>query len=114
MWRMKVQNLLSTPVQANLLALTVENEATTNQVYNAALGDRTCLNDLHYRLRESLVHRLPHLKDAQPTHRNFRGGDVRDSLADISETQRLLGYLPSHRIDKGLKDSMAWYVSPLT
>ena len=42
--------------------------------------------------------------------RDFRAGDVRHSLADIGKAALLLGYVPSHRIDAGLQESMAWYL----
>ncbi|MBU1962816.1 MAG: NAD-dependent epimerase/dehydratase family protein [Gammaproteobacteria bacterium] len=100
-------------VQANLLAATVEGEAATNQVYNVAVGDRTSLNDLFETIRSLLEVRYPHLEGIEPAHRDFRPGDVRHSLADISKAQELLGYSPSHRIHEGLTEAMAWYVPSL-
>jgi UDP-N-acetylglucosamine 4-epimerase len=44
---------------------------------------------------------------------NFREVDVRHSLADISKAGKLLGFKPTHRIDEGLKQAMAWYVAHL-
>ena len=37
---------------------------------------------------------------------DFRAGDVRHSLADISKGKELLGYQPSHRIDEGLQEAL--------
>ena len=31
--------------------------------------------------------------------------------ADISKARRLLGYVPSHRIEEGVRVAMPWYVS---
>ncbi len=100
-------------VQANLLAATVEDENAVNQVYNVAVGDRTTLNQLYFHLRESLVSHFPHLNDATPVYGEFRAGDVRHSLADISKGEKLLGYTPIHRIDTGLKEAMTWYIHHL-
>jgi len=97
-------------IQANLLAATVTNMDATNQVYNVALGDRTSLNQLYFHLRDDLASKFSHLKDASPVYRDFRAGDVRHSLADVGKAQRLIGYQPTHRIDKGLKEAMDWYV----
>jgi len=105
---------IANTVQANLLAATVENEAATNQVYNVAVGDRTTLNDLFEAIRSTLEPRFPHLKGFRPSYMDFRAGDVRHSLADISKAQRLLGYAPSHRIKEGLVEAMDWYVDDLT
>ncbi|MCX7144176.1 MAG: NAD-dependent epimerase/dehydratase family protein [Proteobacteria bacterium] len=101
-------------VQANLLAATVDDEAATNQVYNVAVGERTCLNELYGHLRDNLTQRFPNLKDARPVYREFRAGDVRHSLADIRKAQAMLGYQPSHRVGEGLKEAMAWYANGLT
>lgn len=97
-------------VQANLLAATTTNPEAVNQVYNVAVGDRTTLNELYADLQENLAPFFSHLKEAKPTYRDFRAGDVRHSLADISKAQNLLGYRPTYRIGQGLKEAMAWYV----
>lgn len=102
---------IANAVQANLLAATVEGEEATNQVYNVAVGDRTTLNDLFEAIRSRLAPQFPHLADFRPSYRDFRAGDVRHSLADISKARTLLGYEPSHRIDDGLREAMDWYVA---
>lgn len=119
--------------QINLLAATVSDDAMpaqaemegivmpaqagiqsyispTNQVYNVAVGDRTTLNELYEQLHLNLLPAYPHLQNIGPVYRDFRGGDVRHSLADISKAVTLLGYQPSHRIGQGLKIAMNWYV----
>ncbi len=101
---------IANTIQANLLAATTEKPDATNQVFNVAVGDRTTLNELCGFLLKHLGERYPHLKDYRPTYRDFRAGDVRHSLADIGKAATLLGYSPSHRIDAGLKESMAWYI----
>ena len=100
-------------IQMNILAATAADEAA-NQVYNVALQDRTSLNELYEAIRSLLEPRFPHLKDSKPDYREFRAGDVRHSLADISKAKKLLGYEPSHRITEGLKIAMAWYVKNLS
>jgi UDP-N-acetylglucosamine 4-epimerase len=96
--------------QANLLAATVENATALNQVYNVAVGDRTSLNQLYEQLRLNLERAFAHLKQAKPVYRDFRGGDVRHSLADIAKAKTLLGYQPRCHVGDGLKLAMAWYV----
>ena len=97
-------------VQANLLAATAENDEATNQIYNIAVGDRTTLIQLLEAIRSILEPRFPHLKDFKPQFRDFRAGDVRHSLADITKARTLLGYEPSHRIREGLEEAIDWYV----
>ena len=105
---------IANTVQANLLAATAEHPDAANQVYNVAVGDRTTLNDLFEAIRATLEPRFPHLKGFKPSYRDFRAGDVRHSLADISKARRLLGYAPSHRIREGLVEAMDWYVNDLS
>ncbi|MBI5626770.1 MAG: NAD-dependent epimerase/dehydratase family protein [Nitrosomonadales bacterium] len=112
-------NLLATTVRSPRpqagegLGESVEGDPT-NQVYNVAVGDRTTLNQLYEQLRLNLLTSYPHLQDAKPVYRDFRAGDVRHSLADISKAATLLGYQPTHRIGEGLKVAMEWYVQHLT
>lgn len=102
---------IANTVQANLLAATVTSDEATNQVYNVAVGDRTTLNDLFEAIRVLLAPRFQHLADFKPNYRDFRAGDVRHSLADVTKARTLLGYEPSHRIGEGLQEAMAWYVA---
>mgnify|MGYP000970546766 CR=1 FL=1 len=102
---------IANAVQANLLAATAMGEDATNQVYNVAVGDRTTLNDLFEAIRGLLEPRFPHLQGFKPSYRDFRAGDVRHSLADVTKARTLLGYEPSHRIGEGLREAMDWYVA---
>ena len=99
--------------QANLLAATSENAAAPNQVYNVAVGDRTSLNQLYDELQLNLAPIYPHLKQVKPVYRDFRGGDVRHSLADITKAKTLIGYHPKYQVGEGLKLAMGWYVKHL-
>jgi UDP-N-acetylglucosamine 4-epimerase len=98
-------------IQANLLAATA-NHPALNQVYNMAVGDRTTLKQLFALVRDNLVpFGVP--ANTEPEYREFRAGDVRHSLADISKAQQFLGYQPSHTIADGIAQSMGWYQSHL-
>ncbi len=100
-------------IQANLLAATSQHAEAANQVYNVAVGDRTTLNQLFEAIRALLAPKYPHLADFKPHYRDFRAGDVRHSLADISKARTRLGYEPTHRIGEGLAEAMDWYVADL-
>ncbi len=101
-------------VQANLLAATVENEQATNQVYNVAFGERTTLNELYQYIKDRVIDANPSAKEAKPVHRDFRAGDVRHSLADISKAKELIGYEPQFSITTGLDKAAKWYIENLT
>jgi len=97
-------------VQANILASVVTDPEARNQVYNVAVGDRTTLNQLYGLLRDGLAAEGVG-RDALPTYRDFRAGDVRHSQADVSKARRLLGYEPSHTLKQGLEEALSWYVA---
>ena len=98
-------------VQANLLAASTENQEALNSVYNIAVGDQTSLNHL-YKLIQNKARKLnPNLALMAPIYREFRAGDVKHSLADISRAKSLLGYSPTHRIFQGLDEVVEWYLN---
>lgn len=95
-------------VQANLLAATASDNAK-NHVYNVAVGDRTSLNKLFSCLKETLAaNGIVYKKKA--IYRDFRGGDVRHSQADISKAEQHLGYAPGFSIQDGIRCAMPWYI----
>jgi UDP-N-acetylglucosamine 4-epimerase len=96
-------------VQANILAATATDRKAINQNYNIAIGERTTLNELFQFLQSSLRRRNPALANQHPVYRDFRPGDVRHSLADVSKAERLLGYSPEVRVKDGLEQAMDWY-----
>ncbi len=96
-------------VQANLLAALTTDEAAVNQVYNVAYGERTTLNELFALVRDQVSKDRPEAADAEPVYRDFRPGDVRHSLADISKARDLLGYAPTHSVRDGLSEARVWY-----
>jgi UDP-N-acetylglucosamine/UDP-N-acetylgalactosamine 4-epimerase len=97
-------------VQANLLAASARNPAALNEVYNIAVGERTTLNELFRVLQNSLRAQEPALPPQAPVYREFRPGDVRHSVADVSKAKQLLGYAPTHRIQAGIEAAMSWYL----
>ena len=88
-------------------------EEALDQAYNVALGEQTSLNELFEMLRDALAPRLPHLRNARPVHREPRAGDLPFSRADISKSERLLGYRPEVRISQGIARTVEWYAGEL-
>ncbi len=101
-------------VQANLLAAITQVPEAVNQVYNVAYGQRTTLNELFAVIRELVATRNPEVAAQEPVYREFRQGDVRHSLADISRAERLLGYKPRFSAASGLQQTAEWYLDHLT
>ncbi len=102
---------IANAVQANLLAATTSQPEALNQVYNVAVGERTSLNDLFRLIRDGLAEQQPQLASVQPVYRDFRPGDVRHSLADVSKAAALLGFSPSHTLAQGLRLALPWYMT---
>lgn len=97
-------------VQANLLAATVESPEALGEVYNVACGERTTLNRLLALIRERVAERIPRARAIEPVYRDFRPGDVRHSLADVSRARERLGYAPTHSVGDGLDVAVSWYL----
>lgn len=90
-------------VQANILGLTTDNPDAVNQVYNVALGERFTINEMYDAICQLLD------KNIAAIHREPRAGDIRDSLADISKAQTLLGYQPTHKFVDGLPLTIEYF-----
>lgn len=88
-------------VQANLLAMK-SDQKFRGECFNVACGDRTSNNEILSFL-ESEFGTL-NIKQAP-----FRAGDVMHTQAEISETQRVLGYEPTVRFWEGLEKTLAWW-----
>ena len=88
-------------VQANLLACKVDGVA--GELFNVACGEQHTVLDLVAGLNEILD------KEAEPIFAEPRKGDVKNSMADISKAQRLLGYNRTHSFRSGLEKTIAWY-----
>ena len=97
-------------VQINILAALAADEEGLNQVYNVAYGERTTLNELYGLIRERVARVHPQIKEAAPVYRDFRAGDVRHSLADITKAKKLLGYDPEFTVATGLDRASDWYL----
>ncbi|MDM1522312.1 SDR family oxidoreductase [Empedobacter sp. 225-1] len=96
-------------IQMNERAMLTEDEKAVNTVYNTAVGDRTTLNDLVKYLREYLSEFDAEIATVEAIHGPNRVGDIPHSLASIDKAKTLLGYEPTHTIDKGLKEAVKWY-----
>jgi len=100
-------------IQANILAALVQDKSAVNQVYNVAFGERTTLNQLFQMIRERVALKYPDAIKIEPQYRDFRKGDVRHSLAEISKASTLLGYKPLFSVSQGLDEAAKWYIDHL-
>ncbi len=88
-------------VYANMLA--AKAKSTSGQVLNIACGRRTSLNDLVELLKNLLSSKV------SPDYAEPRSGDIKHSLADISEARHMLGYSPKTSFEQGIKKTIEWH-----
>ncbi len=96
-------------IQMNELAMTTQNRAAVNTVYNTAYGDRTTLNDLVRYLKQYLSDFDPAIANVEVVYGPNRAGDIPHSLASIEKAKTLLGYDPKFSISEGLREAVKWY-----
>ncbi|HNX07282.1 MAG TPA: SDR family oxidoreductase [Bacteroidales bacterium] len=90
-------------VQANIKAALTQNTEALGEIFNIACGDRSTVNELFQFLKDISAASIT------PVYLEERPGDIRDSLADISKAQRILGYTPIVKIKDGLKLTYQWF-----
>ena len=93
----------------NELAMTTNNQAAINQVFNTAYGDRTTLNDLVKLIKENLITFDQNINQIEVNYGPNRLGDIPHSLASVEKAKRILGYKPKYNLSEGLKKAIPWY-----
>lgn len=89
-------------VQANILA--IEAPEAPGKILNIAYGKQVTVNELIKTLNAILG------KNIQPIYESSRPGDIRHSLADISQARRILGFSPTISLEEGLRRAVAWFM----
>ncbi|MGI9456749.1 MAG: NAD-dependent epimerase/dehydratase family protein, partial [Aeoliella sp.] len=88
-------------VRANLAAATASE--APGRIINVACGHQFTLLHLVKAINKILETNI------EPRFAERRPGDVKDSLADISVAQKLLGYEPAVGFEEGLRQSIEYY-----
>ncbi len=90
-------------VQVNIKGMLTGNVAALNKVYNVAVGENYSVNYLYKACQDYLKSDWPAI------YREPRAGDIRNSLADISQAQELLGYAPTRKFGEGLAETIGYF-----
>jgi nucleoside-diphosphate-sugar epimerase len=90
-------------VEANMGASTAPAASVSGRVFNVACGAAATLNDVVKSLGELMGKRI------EITYVPGRVGDVKHSLADITEARTRLGYKAAVPFLEGLRRTLAWY-----
>ena len=88
-------------VQGNLLA--AEAKQAAGRIFNLAEGRQTSLLQLLDLLSKLLG------KPVSPDFQPPRAGDVRESLADITQARTVLGFEPKTDLEQGLRKTIDYY-----
>jgi UDP-glucose 4-epimerase len=88
-------------VEANLLAARAKQ--TKGEVINIACGEAITVNAIIDMINKIVG------KNIKPTYLPSRKGDVKHSLADISQAKKLIGFKPVVSFKDGLKKAIEWY-----
>jgi UDP-glucose 4-epimerase len=89
-------------VEANILAA---NNDSVGEVFNVGGGSRISVSDLMNTI-EKITGKVAKIK-----HIENQKGDVRDTLADITKTTKILEWTPKINIEEGLQRQIKWMKS---
>ena len=88
-------------VQANLLAAQRENLSSV--AINVGTGKSVTVNTLWKNIAKLAG------VQGEPVRANFRPGDIRQSVAEISRAHELLDFEPGYSLEEGLRLTWDWY-----
>jgi nucleoside-diphosphate-sugar epimerase len=100
-------NYIDNAVQANLLACKAPASKVAGKVFNCATGKRTDLNETFQILKKLTGYK------GDVKYGPERGGDIKHSLADLSQAEKHFGYKPLVDFEEGLRRTVEWYKSQL-
>jgi nucleoside-diphosphate-sugar epimerase len=95
-------------VNANLLACRAPAAPVCGRVFNVATGRRASLKET-FAILKKITGFQGDVKFGPE-----RAGDVKHSLADISRTEKHIGYKPLVHFEEGLKKTVDWYRAQMT
>ena len=90
-------------VSANLLACEAPAAQACGRTFNVATGRRATLNQT-FALLKKITGFQGEVLYAEP-----RAGDIKHSLADVSQAEKCLGYKPLVDFEEGLRRTVQWY-----
>ncbi len=102
---------ISNVVDANVKALSLDQQDGRNMVMNVACGGKITVNELHSSIIEIMRSKLPNLETLAPEFLPPREGDILHSLANIDRATSELGYKPTVSILEGLQKTVSYSLS---
>lgn len=96
-------NFIDNCVSANLLACKANTVKVSGKVFNVAGGKQISLNETFKILKQIIGF------TGEVNYQPERKGDIKHSLADISQISEAMGYAPNVDFEEGLKRTVDWY-----
>jgi len=96
-------NYIENCVSANLLACKSDSSKVSGKVFNVAGGKQISINETFNILKEIIGF------TGKVNYESERKGDIKHSLADISQIRAAMGYEPKVDFVEGLKRTVDWY-----
>jgi UDP-glucose 4-epimerase len=90
-------------IEANVRASEADASAVSGRVFNVARGEATSLNDVLALIGKELGAKI------EARYEPARGGDVKHSLADITQAKTRFGYTASVSFIEGLRRTIDWF-----
>ncbi len=84
------------------------SEDVGGKVFNVGRGEKVAVNELFNKIKNILLKRG--IRAKEPIYLPLRPGEVKNSLSDIEETKKLLGYLPKFNLQEGLSRTVEYYL----
>jgi UDP-N-acetylglucosamine 4-epimerase len=97
-------------VQANFLSALTESKKSFGQTFNVSCSEQISIFELYQLIKNYFNRQYPETEVLQPVYKDFRTGEIRHSLGDISRIVADMGYQPSHLIGDGLPITLDWYL----
>ena len=95
-------------VNANILALFGEVPEAYGKTFNVACGKTFSINDIFAKIQDCMSEKLG-IAEFKPIYGPPRDGDIKDSLADLSEAKRCLSYVPEVEFSEGIERTVNWF-----
>ena len=92
-------------IQANILAALGDMPDKNAGIYNISCGGQTTLNELAKFIQDEVALYVKNLK-SEILYQDFRKGDIKHSIADISMASKFLGYDPEYDFESGMKETI--------
>ena len=98
-------------IDANMRSLFSSKDSASGNAHNIACGRSFSVLEIYEMIKKSVDELRPdNLSSSNPVHRADRAGDVRDSLADLSLSNRNLGYAPLVHTEEGITKTVSWFL----